>query len=131
MLQIVTLNIAGRYPSVMTLLSDYCNDSLKYLTVCWCVSLISVHWKRKNDVHIVYWHILSGILIKKIKIKNKNKNKLEKVDLVITDTPAFQILKWKEWKMLWFTLHRIHFMAITNLQILVIDNVVNFYCLPN
>jgi hypothetical protein len=42
----------------MTLLSDYCNDSLKHLTVCWCVSLISVHWQRQNDVHIVYWHIL-------------------------------------------------------------------------
>ena len=42
----------------MTLLSDNCNDSLKHLTVCWCVSLISVHWQRQNDVHIVYWHIL-------------------------------------------------------------------------
>jgi hypothetical protein len=52
--------------------------------------------------------------------------KLEKVDLVITDTPhsKFLMRQWKEWNMLWFILQLIHFMAIKNLQILVIDKLV-------
>jgi hypothetical protein len=51
------------------------------------------------------------------------KKKLEKFDLVITDTPAFQIFN-EEMKRM-NHLRLIHSMAIKNLQILVIDNVVN------
>jgi hypothetical protein len=52
--------------------------------------------------------------------------KLEKVDLVHS---KFWMRQWKEWNMLWFILQLIHFMAFKNLQILVIDNVVNFLLL--
>jgi hypothetical protein len=41
----------------------------------------------------------------------------------------FWMRQWKEWNMLWFILQLIHFMAIKNLQIIVIDNVVNFLLL--